>query len=91
MPIEEKINKVINGKQGIKMVIANGKYFFSCNEAAKYFNVSKTAINFRCLSTNNKWREFMYIDRIYVSNHREEILENIRQQLAKQSLDVIGN
>jgi group I intron endonuclease len=87
MTFEERIDRVINSKQNIKMVIANGKYYFSSREASNHLNISPTSVEFRCRSKDEKWKEFKFIDRIYVKENRDYILSIIKLQLVEKFSD----
>jgi group I intron endonuclease len=91
MTPEQKIDKIINSKANIKMVLAEGLYFFNCRDAASYYKKSTASINFRCNSKDSKWDNFKYIDKSYVINNKNDIIENIKSRLEAESSDVVDN
>jgi group I intron endonuclease len=91
MTLEEKVDMIIYSKKNMKIIRADGNYFLNCREAAKYYNKSTCSINFRCLSSHEKWKEFIYLSKQEVIDKKQEILDNIKQQLVKKSSDVIDN
>lgn len=91
MTPDQRVNKIINSKVNIKMIMAEGFYFFNRKDAATYYKKSTTSINFRCNSKDDKWVDFKYIDKDYIITNKKDIVENIKLRLEAESLGGIDN
>lgn len=86
MSIEEKFDKLLRKS---KMVLAENNFYFTAKDASTDFNISYTAMQFRCNSKNGKWDSFRFITVEEAINLKEEIIENIklRQELSSSQED----
>jgi hypothetical protein len=91
MTIEERIDRVINSKKNMRMIFAENKYYFTAKEASVAFNISATAMQFRCKSTDEKWCNFRYVDNQFLKKNRKSIILLIKQRLEEKSLDAPDN
>ena len=84
MSIEERYKW--NKMRKVRVVRIQNSYYFSLTEAMKHYSKSDMSLRFRCDSTNDKWKEYEFIN---ITNYTDEQDIDMIRKLTDTSLTPI--
>jgi hypothetical protein len=79
MSIDERIDMIINSPV-MRMVVIDGFYYFTATDASKKHNVTNVCIINRCNSKNKNWDNFQFVDKEFLRENKEKIIEIMKNQ-----------